>query len=73
MKYQVDTFVLDVQARTLSADDSCQNIRPKTLEVLLYLANRTGDIISKQELLDCIWDDVNVDDGVIFQSIRGNS
>jgi DNA-binding winged helix-turn-helix (wHTH) protein len=70
MKYRVDTFVLDVQARTLSADDSCQSIRPKTLEVLLYLANRAGDIISKQELLDCIWDDVNVDDGVIFQSIR---
>lgn len=70
MKYHVDTFVLDVQARTLSADDNCQNIRPKTLEVLLYLANRAGDIISKQELLDCIWDDVNVDDGVIFQSIR---
>lgn len=70
MKYHVDTFVLDVQARTLSADDNCQNIRPKTLEVLLYLANRAGNIISKQELLDCIWDDVNVDDGVIFQSIR---
>jgi len=70
MKYHVDTFVLDVQARTLSVDNNCQNIRPKTLEVLLYLANRAGDIISKQELLDCIWDDVNVDDGVIFQSIR---
>ncbi|PKI17203.1 winged helix-turn-helix domain-containing protein [Colwellia sp. 12G3] len=69
MKYQVDAFVLDVQARTLSAHDRSQNIRPKTLEVLLYLANRTGDIISKQELLDCIWDDVSVDDGVIFQSI----
>lgn len=70
MKYQVDTFVLDVQARTLSSHDNCQNIRPKTLEVLLYLANRYEEVISKQELLDCIWDDVNVDDGVIFQSIR---
>ena len=70
MKYYVDTFVLDIQARTLSADNHCQNIRPKTLEVLLYLANRAGDTISKQELLDSIWDDVNVDDGVIFQSIR---
>ncbi len=70
MKYYVDTFVLDIQARTLSTDNHCQNIRPKTLEVLLYLANRAGDTISKQELLDCIWDDVNVDDGVIFQSIR---
>lgn len=70
MKYQVDTFVLDVKARTLSSQDNCQNIRPKTLEVLLYLANRSEEVISKQELLDCVWDDVSVDDGVIFQSIR---
>jgi len=70
MKYQIGNFVLDVQARTLSAKDSCQNIRPKTLEVLMYLAQRSGEIINKQELLDNIWDDVKVDDGVIFQSIR---
>ncbi|PCI62346.1 MAG: hypothetical protein COB35_03895 [Gammaproteobacteria bacterium] len=70
MKYQIDEFVLDVQTRTLSAKDSCQNIRPKTLEVLLYLAQRAGQIISKKELLENIWDDVKVDDGVVFQSIR---
>jgi len=70
MKYQIDNFVLDVQARTLTAKENVQNIRPKTLEVLMYLAQRSGKIISKQELLDNIWDDVKVDDGVIFQSIR---
>jgi len=54
MKYQIDKFVLNVQTRTLSAKGSCQNIRPKTLEVLLYLAQRAGQIISKQELLENI-------------------
>jgi len=70
MKYQIGNFVLDVQARTLSAIDGCQNIRPKTLAVLLYLAQRSGEIVSKQELLDNVWDDVKVDDGVVFQSVR---
>tara|TARA_R110001592_G_scaffold52750_3_gene161803 strand:+ start:5536 stop:7029 length:1494 start_codon:yes stop_codon:yes gene_type:complete len=70
MKYQIGTFTLDTQARTLSDRDNCQSIRPKTLALLLYLAQRSGQIITKQELLDNIWDDVTVDDGVVFQSIR---
>ncbi len=70
MKYQIDDFILDAKARTLSDINQQQNVRPKTLAVLLYLAQRSGNIISKQELLAVIWDDVNVDDGVIFQSIR---
>jgi DNA-binding winged helix-turn-helix (wHTH) protein/tetratricopeptide (TPR) repeat protein len=70
MKYQIDNFVLDTQARTLSTLDHCQNIRPKTLALLLFLANRVGQVISKQELLDKVWNDVHVDDGVVFQSIR---
>ncbi len=70
MKYQIDSFTLDVKARTLSDNNSHKNIRPKTLAVLLYLAKKSGVIVSKQELLAEIWDDVNVDDGVIFQSVR---
>ncbi len=70
MKYKIGNFILDVQARSLSEQDNCQHIRPKTLEVLLYLGQRSGQIISKQELLDHVWDDVNVDEGVVFQSIR---
>lgn len=70
MKYRIGSFSLDVKARTISNGDSCQNIRPKTLALLLYLAERSDQIITKRELLDNIWDDVAVDDGVIFQSVR---
>lgn len=70
MNYRIGSFNLDVKTRTLSDDNSRQNIRPKTLALLLYLANRPEQVVSKQELLDTIWDDVAVDDGVIFQSVR---
>lgn len=69
MQYQIGHFRLDVQARTLTSEGKEMPIRPKTLTLLLYLAERKGQVISKQELLNCVWDDVNVDDGVIFQSV----
>jgi DNA-binding winged helix-turn-helix (wHTH) protein len=71
MKYKLgNNVILDTHSRTLSSDNGeSKTIRPKTLQLLLYLAQRKGTIIPKQELLDNVWDDVKVDEGVIFQSI----
>lgn len=70
MKYQIGNFVLDEQNRVLIKGDEQLKVRPKTLSLLLYLAHRQGQIISKEELLTNIWNDVSVEDGVIFQSVR---
>lgn len=69
MQYRLGEFILDSKARTLTANGEVKAIRPKTLELLFYLADRNGQIISKQELLTQVWKDVKVDEGVIFQSI----
>jgi len=69
MKYKIGELVLDTTARTISDPHNSNPIRPKTLELLLYLANRKGEIISKEELLEQLWSDVKVDEGVVFQSI----
>jgi DNA-binding winged helix-turn-helix (wHTH) protein len=70
MKYRIGELVLDEQSRTLLKGEQQLKIRPKTLALLLYLAQRAGQIISKEELLANVWDDVKVDEGVIFQSVR---
>lgn len=70
MKYQVGEFELDTQTRTLTHENSTQNIRPKTMSLLLYLIDRPGQIVSKEALLNSVWDDVTVDEGVVFQSVR---
>lgn len=70
MKYQIGEYSLDTHTRTLSLEGKNKHVRPKTLTLLLFLAHRHGQIISKQTLLDSVWDDVQVDDGVIFQSVR---
>ncbi len=70
MIYKIGDYQLDTIARTLTSSDGTQKIRPKTLALLLYLGEKQGKIISKQQLLNEVWDDVQVDDGVIFQSVR---
>ena len=45
------------------------NVRPKTFQLLILLVS-SENTISKQQILAEIWDDVVVDDQVIFQSIK---
>jgi DNA-binding winged helix-turn-helix (wHTH) protein/tetratricopeptide (TPR) repeat protein len=70
MNLQIDRFRLDVNSRTLSSVSESHAIRPKTLALLLFMIERQGQIVSKDQLLRHIWDDVTVNEGVIFQSVR---
>ena len=45
-------------------------IRPKTFQLLLTLINANGELVSKDTLLKTVWDDVIVDEQVIFQSVK---
>lgn len=45
-------------------------LRPKTFEMLRLFANNAGRVVSKRELLDAIWPNVNVGDDSLFQCIR---
>jgi DNA-binding winged helix-turn-helix (wHTH) protein len=44
-------------------------LRPKTWGVLLYLAQRPGMLVSKDELLDVVWPDVAVTPDTLTKSI----
>lgn len=45
-------------------------IRPKTFSLLLLFLKHPFEVLSKQMLLDTIWDDVEVNEQVLFQTIR---
>jgi len=62
--------VLNTHTRELVCGDKVQVVRPKTLALLRYLIAHPEQIISKSRLLDEVWDDVQVNEGVIFQSVR---
>ena len=37
----------------------------RALDILIYLAERPGEVIAKQELIDRVWPDVTVEEGSI--------
>src|SRR5215467_10465580 len=67
---QFDRFTLDLARGCLRAGDQDIDIRPKTFEVLRYLAENTGRLIPKQELFETVWPNVTVTDDSLVQCIR---
>ncbi|MEO8604036.1 MAG: transcriptional regulator [bacterium] len=62
-------FQLDLRAGQLTRDGAPLRLRPKTFAVLHHLAERPGELLSKQALLDAIWGDVAVSEDVVRVSI----
>src|SRR6266851_9237834 len=65
-----DRFALDLARGCLRAGDQAIDLRPKTFEVLCYLAENAGRLVPKQELFEAVWPTVTVCDDSLVQCIR---
>ena len=63
--YQIDP----VNRRVLLREQTI-NIRPKTFELLILFLESPQQVIDKKTILETIWNDAQVDEQVIFQSIK---
>ncbi|MFS0699374.1 response regulator transcription factor [Cellulomonas sp. 179-A 4D5 NHS] len=51
----VGGLVIDARARTAVLDGGALELSPKEFDLLLYLAERAGEVVSKRELLAKVW------------------
>jgi DNA-binding winged helix-turn-helix (wHTH) protein len=58
-------FELSSRERALRRDGVMLPLGSRALDILIYLAERPGELIAKQELLDRVWSDVTVEEGSI--------
>jgi len=65
MKLRFGPFILDSRARTLRRGDVALPLGSRALDILVYLANRPGEVIKKKELFDYVWSDVFVEEGTL--------
>ena len=56
-------FELLVGERVLRRDSQVLPLGGRALDILIYLADRPGEVIAKQELIDHVWPDVTVEEG----------
>jgi|SRR5215204_1278421 len=63
--YEFGRFVLDVRERRLSSAGRIVTLAPRAHDVLVALLRHAGTLVTKRELLDLVWGDVSVDEGVL--------
>src|SRR5882724_5343304 len=62
-KLRFGPFELSIGERVLRRDGQALPLGDRALDILIYLSDRPGEVISKQELIDRVWSDVTVEEG----------
>jgi formylglycine-generating enzyme len=65
-----DRFALDLARGCLRTGDQEIDLRPKTFDVLYYLLENAGRLVSKRELFEAVWPKVSVCDDTLVQCVR---
>src|SRR6201991_3374381 len=62
-KLRFGPFELSIGERILRHDGQVLPLGGRALDILIYLAERPGEVIAKQELMDHVWSNVTVEEG----------
>jgi predicted ATPase/DNA-binding winged helix-turn-helix (wHTH) protein len=62
-KLRFGPFELSIGERVLWRDGQVLPLGDRALDILIHLADRPGEVIAKQELIDHVWSDVTVEEG----------
>jgi DNA-binding winged helix-turn-helix (wHTH) protein/tetratricopeptide (TPR) repeat protein len=63
--YAFGPFVLDVLDRRLTGDAGPVSLAPKAFELLVALVEQRGRLVTKSALLDRVWPDAHVEEGIL--------
>jgi DNA-binding winged helix-turn-helix (wHTH) protein len=64
-----DDYCIDLQQSALLHGDSQIPLRPKSFDVLRYLVERTGRLVSREELTQAVWPGIFVSDDSLVQCV----
>lgn len=67
--YEFGSFRFNTKTNTLWRDNEMISLPPKALELLKILVEKQGEVVSKQEILDTVWAETFVEEGVLTQNI----
>src|SRR6185369_5893992 len=62
-KLKFGPFELSIGERELRRDGRVLPLGDRALDILTYLADRPGEVIAKQDLMDHVWPDITVEEG----------
>jgi TolB-like protein/DNA-binding winged helix-turn-helix (wHTH) protein len=66
---RIGDWRLDPQLGQLTRADRSERLEARTLRLLMFLANRAGETVSVEELLDNVWSGVIVTQDSVYQAV----
>jgi DNA-binding winged helix-turn-helix (wHTH) protein/Tol biopolymer transport system component len=67
--FQFGKFQVDALARTLRREDAIVKLNSRAFDVLLYLVQNPGRVLTRDELLKNVWQDAFVDESSLPQTV----
>jgi pimeloyl-ACP methyl ester carboxylesterase/DNA-binding winged helix-turn-helix (wHTH) protein len=68
--YSFGRFRLDAGQRLLFSDEAIVTLTPKAFDTLLVLVEQRGKVLSKEELMQLVWEDQIVEENNLAQNIH---
>ena len=69
--FRLAGWLVQPSLNRLSLGDRVVQLEPKLMDVLVYLAENAGQVMSKIDITDAVWTDVFITESVITRSIAG--
>lgn len=70
MKYVFDPFEVDTAVRELSENGAAVKIEPKVFELLLHLIAHRKRVVTKNELVESVWDGRFISDAAMSSAVK---
>jgi DNA-binding winged helix-turn-helix (wHTH) protein len=70
-EFRLAGWLVQPSLNRLSLDDRVVQLEPKLMDVLVYLADNAGQVVSKIDITDAVWPEVFITESVITRSIAG--
>src|SRR3954453_21481481 len=67
---QFGSFTIDLSRHVLRLGDRDLALRPQSFDVLRHLAERAGTVVSKDQLIEAVWDRRPASDDSVMQCIK---
>ena len=67
--FKVGDWLVEPKLDRISSGCKRRNVRPKVMDLLVYLADRPGEVVSSDELLEKLWPDRVVTEGSVYRCI----
>jgi DNA-binding winged helix-turn-helix (wHTH) protein len=70
LSYVFGSYRLETDTQLLWKEESSTNLQPKVYDLLLYFLHHSGHLVSREKLLDTVWNGTIVEDTALRQTIN---